>query len=176
MVCRFADCELMLSSGSAAVDVKADIFILDDTNQGVGLYKMSTCERIKTFDVPTKVACRVRTVAFHDQLTAVVCGSDHGQVYVFERRLGVIRDVLHIGFDDWVQTITVGPAKTNILLIYLPYSRPSILKDSRAVLLVDLVKTFEETTRYSCGSKKTSSCIQRPDIGLYSRGCGWWQV
>ncbi|KAE9391967.1 hypothetical protein BT96DRAFT_791315, partial [Gymnopus androsaceus JB14] len=37
-----------LIAGSAAINIKDDIFILDDTAQGIGLYKLSSCERIKT--------------------------------------------------------------------------------------------------------------------------------
>lgn len=100
--------ELNASSGSAAINIKDDIFILDDTAQGIGLYKLSSCERIKTFEVPMKVGRRSRTVAFHDQNTAVISGSDHGRVYIYERRLGTVRDTLYTGHDDWVQSIAVS--------------------------------------------------------------------
>ncbi|KAE9386615.1 hypothetical protein BT96DRAFT_803009, partial [Gymnopus androsaceus JB14] len=35
-------------AGDAAINLKDNIFILDDAAQGIGLYKLSSCERMKT--------------------------------------------------------------------------------------------------------------------------------
>lgn len=48
-----------------------------------------------------------RSVAVHDQGSAVVIGSDHGCVYVFDQRTGDVRDVISAG-TDWVQSVTVS--------------------------------------------------------------------
>lgn len=58
-------------------------------------------------------------MAFHDGASTVICGSDHGKVYIFDRRTGKINDTIHIGVKDWVQSIAVssyfrdGPNHTN---------------------------------------------------------------
>ncbi|KAF5315995.1 hypothetical protein D9758_018718 [Tetrapyrgos nigripes] len=75
----------VLERGGAAISVKDDAYILDDTSQGIALYKLSGSERVKTFAVETNER-RSRNVCFHDGGKAIVTGSDHGDVYVFDRR------------------------------------------------------------------------------------------
>ncbi|KAF5366414.1 hypothetical protein D9758_009811 [Tetrapyrgos nigripes] len=90
--------------GGAAISVKDDAYILDDTLQGVALYKLSGSERVKTFAVETNER-RSRNVCFHDGRKAIVTGSDHGDVYVFDRRTGEVNDIIHVGCKDWVQLV-----------------------------------------------------------------------
>ncbi|KAL0063175.1 hypothetical protein AAF712_009969 [Marasmius tenuissimus] len=90
--------------GGAAISVKDDAFILDDASQGVALFKLSASERLKTFAVASGER-RSRNVCFHDGGRAIITGSDHGNVYVFDRRTGEVSDVIDIGVRDWVQSI-----------------------------------------------------------------------
>ncbi|KAJ3780659.1 hypothetical protein GGU10DRAFT_278984, partial [Lentinula aff. detonsa] len=92
--------------GHAAINVKEDALIIDDVSQGVAVYKLSTTDRVKTFEVPCMTR-KLRFVAFHDGNSAIVTGSDHGKVYIFDRRTGNIIDTIYIGVDDWVQSIAV---------------------------------------------------------------------
>jgi WD40 repeat protein len=80
--------------------------IFDDVSQGVAVYKLSTTDRVKTFDVPFTTR-RIRQVAFHDGNKAIVTGSDHGSVYIFDRRTGDVIDTIKVGIKDWVQSIAV---------------------------------------------------------------------
>ncbi|KAJ7429427.1 quinon protein alcohol dehydrogenase-like superfamily [Mycena galericulata] len=43
---------------------------------------------------------------FADDCSSVVSGSDHGVVYVFDRRTGAVTDTLRVDPNDWVQTVT----------------------------------------------------------------------
>ena len=88
------------------INSKEDTIILDDVSQGVALYKLSSTERLKTFPVQFNQR-RSRNVAFHDGGKTIITGSDHGEVYVFDRRTGQISDIIPIGIRDWVQSITV---------------------------------------------------------------------
>ncbi|KAE9395485.1 hypothetical protein BT96DRAFT_788751, partial [Gymnopus androsaceus JB14] len=46
---QFLDSQMLNgSSGDAAINLKDDIFILDNAAQGIGLYKLSSCEHMKT--------------------------------------------------------------------------------------------------------------------------------
>jgi len=99
---------LIRDRGHAAVNTNEDTIILDDVSQGVALYKLSVTDRIKTFPVP-HTERRSRNVAFHDGGSTIISGSDHGKVYVFNRRTGDIYDVIYTGFKDWVQSIAVRP-------------------------------------------------------------------
>ncbi|KAJ3791428.1 hypothetical protein GGU11DRAFT_761613, partial [Lentinula aff. detonsa] len=85
-------------SGHAAINVKEDTLIIDNVSQGV--------------------AVKLRFVAFHDGNSAIVTGSDHGKVYIFDRRTGNIIDTIYIGVDDWVQSIaSVEEAGVPLILI-----------------------------------------------------------
>ncbi|KAF9268627.1 hypothetical protein L218DRAFT_853173, partial [Marasmius fiardii PR-910] len=93
--------------GHAAINIRDDVFIIDDVVQGVALYKLGNIDRVKTFQVPTE-ECRSRNVCFLGDGSIIVTGSDHGKVYAFERRTGDIYDVIDIGAKDWVQSLTVS--------------------------------------------------------------------
>jgi hypothetical protein len=46
-------------------------------------------------------------VIFAEDCRLIVIGSDHGRVYVFDRRSGDIIDELEMSTNSWVQTVTV---------------------------------------------------------------------
>lgn len=91
--------------------MKEDALIIDDVSQGVAVFKFSTTDRLKTFDVPFTTR-RLRSVAFHDGNSAIITGSDHGQVYIFNRRTGDVIDKIDIGIKDWVQSVAVRSVLT----------------------------------------------------------------
>jgi hypothetical protein len=69
--------------------------------------KLAGTERVKTFEVPHRER-RSRNVAFQDGTSTIrVIGSDHGNVYAFDRHTGEIIDKIYIGVKDWVQSISV---------------------------------------------------------------------
>ena len=97
---------LIRDRGHAVVNTNEDAIILDDVSQGVALYKLSVTDRLKTFPVP-HTERRSRNVAFHDGGSTIISGSDHGKVYIFNRRTGDIHNIIYTGFKDWVQSIAV---------------------------------------------------------------------
>ncbi|KAJ3964278.1 hypothetical protein EV361DRAFT_73339 [Lentinula raphanica] len=92
--------------GHAILNTKDDALILDDVSEGVALFKMSGTERVKTFEDPHRER-RSRNVAFLDGTSTIVSGSDHGAIYMFDRRTGEVTDRIHVGIRDWVQSISV---------------------------------------------------------------------
>ncbi|KAK7026735.1 hypothetical protein VNI00_015508 [Paramarasmius palmivorus] len=95
--------------GHAIISVKDDIIALDDTSQGICLYQLSVHHRLKTYPVPaTSRVARGRNVAFVDGNSALACGSDHGAIYVFDRRSGENTDILRLGFEDWAQSLATA--------------------------------------------------------------------
>ncbi|KIK54518.1 hypothetical protein GYMLUDRAFT_63121 [Collybiopsis luxurians FD-317 M1] len=92
--------------GSADVDLTKNRYITDDPSQGVGLFRLDG-GRLKTFEVKETKGWRPRQVTFADEGKTVVSGSDHGRVYVFDRRSGEVVDELSIGSENWVQTVLV---------------------------------------------------------------------
>lgn len=47
-------------------------------------------------------------MVFAEDCSKIVIGSDHGFVYVFDRRSGDIIDKLEMGEGGWVQTVIVS--------------------------------------------------------------------
>ncbi len=104
-------------SANAAITDAKDIVGIDDPAEGVALVRLQDGARVRTFPVPVRKSCRPRQVAFAEEGKVVVCGSDHGKVYVFDRRTGGKIDELHVDQEDWVQTLTVsGGAVIRVLL------------------------------------------------------------
>lgn len=62
------------------------------------------------FEIPREreLEMRLRHVRFAENGWAVVSGSDHGVVYVFETRTGNVLQKLEIGALQWVQAIAVS--------------------------------------------------------------------
>ncbi|KAJ7067766.1 WD40-repeat-containing domain protein [Mycena belliarum] len=98
--------------GDAALHLEGGALCMDEPSTGVNIYRLDRRELVKSFPVKvTKPAMRSRQVAFVDEhkkeYKSVVSGSDHGMVYVFDRRSGDV-EVLKVHADDWVQTVAVS--------------------------------------------------------------------
>ncbi|KAF9255360.1 hypothetical protein L218DRAFT_1008667 [Marasmius fiardii PR-910] len=102
--------------GHAAVNLRNDVFVIADMFQGPAIYKYTTQERIRVFQLKARkqlrgkeqvVEWRSKNVAFLGDGKMVVSGSDHGKLYIFERRTEELYDVIDVGGGDWVQTLTV---------------------------------------------------------------------
>ncbi|KAJ7242228.1 WD40-repeat-containing domain protein, partial [Mycena rebaudengoi] len=92
--------------GDAGVNQRKGVFCIDDPFQGAALYRLDECRRVKTFGITmTKTFGRPRQVCFADDCTAIVSGSDHGIIYVFDRRTGEVIDRLRVDDQDWAQTV-----------------------------------------------------------------------
>lgn len=87
-------------SGGAAVNSRRGVFCIDDPSQGVALYRLSSRARIRTYAVPVTKSMRPRQVTFAEDCSAIVSGSDHGVVYILDRRSGDIVDELRMDPDS----------------------------------------------------------------------------
>jgi hypothetical protein len=94
-----------LFSGDATVNTKKGVFCVDDSAQGVGLYRLETGARIRTFPVAITKTTRPRQIDLAEDCSVIISGSDHGIVYAFDRRTGETIDQLRVHPDDWVQTV-----------------------------------------------------------------------
>lgn len=82
------------------------MFCVDDPLQGVGLYRLDSGARIRTYSVAAKKTPRPRQVTFAEDCSIILSGSDHGAIYSFDRRSAQTIDVLKAG-NDRVQAMTV---------------------------------------------------------------------
>ncbi|KAJ7620531.1 hypothetical protein DFH06DRAFT_1317747 [Mycena polygramma] len=93
--------------GCAEYNQTGGVFALDDPLQGIALYRTDHEARVRSFPVKrTQPFARPRDVCFADNCASVVSGSDHGCIYVFDRRSAAVTDTLRIGTSDWVQSVT----------------------------------------------------------------------
>jgi hypothetical protein len=90
------------------VNVRKGVFCIDDPAQGAALYRLQSGAKVKTYPVKKTRNMRERQVVFAEDCSLIVIGSDHGIVYVFDRRSGNILDKLEVSRGNWVQTITVS--------------------------------------------------------------------
>jgi hypothetical protein len=75
---------------------------------GFGLHKLSDGTYVRGY--PTQVQGRafVKSVRFLENCSAIVGGSDHGSVYVFDKDTGTVLDKLHHADSGLVQVVTVS--------------------------------------------------------------------
>ena len=78
---------------------------LDDPAQGAVLYRLGSKARVRSYKIPTKRSARPRQVAFAEECSRIVAGSDHGKVYVFDRRSGEVAEELSADSSIWIQTV-----------------------------------------------------------------------
>ena len=84
------------------------ICVVDNVGNGFDLYKMDSGLFIRT--LPTKAPTRTypRGVAFANNSQAVIGGSDHGQVYIFDHRTGKVLVRLKHSRSGGVETLGVS--------------------------------------------------------------------
>ncbi|KAJ7036009.1 hypothetical protein C8F04DRAFT_1181782 [Mycena alexandri] len=94
--------------GDIALDNRKNVRCMDDPSSGTNLYRLEDHTHVKTFLVPVTKQSRLRQVALLEECKFVVSGSDHGIVYVFDRRSGKIIDELRVDAREWVQMAAAG--------------------------------------------------------------------
>ncbi|KAJ3990907.1 hypothetical protein F5050DRAFT_1906032 [Lentinula boryana] len=145
---------MVIIRGHAVLNTKDDAIILDDVAQGVALFKMAGSERVKTFEVPHK-ECRSRNVAFHDGTSTVISGSDHGNVYAFDRRTGDVIDMIYVGVKDWVQSILTVEA-SGVPLLFVGQSGENVGKTE--IQMWEKVNVKSTTNKISSKSVWEDGC------------------
>ncbi|KAJ7042754.1 WD40-repeat-containing domain protein [Mycena alexandri] len=101
--------KLTACSADASIDASKSSMCLADPIYGVSVHRLEDdgLRKVKSFKVPaTKKRTRVRKVSFANQFREIVSGSDHGLIYVFDRKDGHTVDVLRIDKVEWTQTVT----------------------------------------------------------------------
>ncbi|KAJ6484907.1 WD40-repeat-containing domain protein [Mycena sanguinolenta] len=103
---RLEHWEVGILIGDASIDTRRATVCIDDIHSGGIIYRLDDHQRVKALAVPfTTQEKRPRQVRFVDDSKVIVIGSDHGVVYIFDRRNGQIIDRLDLGGKDWVQTL-----------------------------------------------------------------------
>jgi glucose dehydrogenase len=75
---------------------------------GFGLYQTDKSIWLRNFPTGIPFVKKPKQVLFGEECKAIVGGSDHGVVYVFDRRTGSELDILPHAKGGMVQTISVS--------------------------------------------------------------------
>ncbi|KAI6023549.1 WD40-repeat-containing domain protein, partial [Pisolithus microcarpus] len=94
------------NSGSVCIDRTGSLFAIDNAISGFSLHRLSDGSCIRTYDTkPLKTY--PKQVAFMEDGTVIVGGSDNGLVYIFEKNTGTLRQRLRHSQTARAQTVTV---------------------------------------------------------------------
>ncbi|KAJ7131054.1 WD40-repeat-containing domain protein [Mycena epipterygia] len=92
--------------GDAAFNWRDGVFCLDDPASGPALFRISDQMKTKTYEIDRKRKNgRPRKVRFGEHGSTIICGSDHGCVYIFDTRSGERLETLSVGSSEWVQVV-----------------------------------------------------------------------
>jgi hypothetical protein len=94
-------------SGSAAVDHARNQFVVDSVENGFNLHRLDNGHWRLNYTTGKPSRKLPKQIAFGEDSNVVVGGSDHGSVYVFDKRTGSPLHVLRHQERGLVQTITV---------------------------------------------------------------------
>jgi outer membrane protein assembly factor BamB len=81
--------------------------VVDNASDGFDLYHLDTGSFIRNFPTGMPTKRYPKQVEFSEDSRVVIGGSDHGCVYVFDRKTGSVLDILRHADQGLVQTITV---------------------------------------------------------------------
>lgn len=96
--------------GNAAVNLEHRICVIDNVSNGFDIYRLDSGQFVRTLVTREPIKTYPKGVAFANNCQAIIGGSDHGYVYIFERKSGCILGKLAHARNDGVQTIEVGTA------------------------------------------------------------------
>ncbi|KAJ6614953.1 hypothetical protein B0H10DRAFT_1950348 [Mycena sp. CBHHK59/15] len=95
--------------GGAAFNWRDGVFCLDNPTSGPALFRISDQIKAKAYEIERKRKReRPRNVQFGEHGSTIVCGSDHGCVYVFDTRSGEKIETLSVGSSEWVQVVATA--------------------------------------------------------------------
>jgi hypothetical protein len=103
-------CEATISRcrrGHVAVSTLRAQFVVDNGSDGFDLHQLDTGAFIRTLSTGLPTWRQPKQVTFVDNSQLVVAGSDHGAIYVFDRKTGARLEVLRHSKDGLVQTVAV---------------------------------------------------------------------
>jgi len=113
------NCFLTGSSGNTTVDIEHRLCVIDNVNNGFDIYKIDSRNFVRTLITRDPIKTYPKGVAFANHSQAIVGGSDHGLVYIFERKSGRVITTLRHGKAEGVQTVTVSDLVTPNQYAYL---------------------------------------------------------
>jgi PQQ enzyme repeat len=98
---------LIICRGNAAVDLEHRLCVVDNVGSGFDLYKVDSGNFVRTLSTGDPLKTYPKGVAFVDNSHAIIGGSDHGRVYIFDRKTGKVLHTLKHAKKGGAETIAV---------------------------------------------------------------------
>jgi hypothetical protein len=90
------------------VSLEHRICVIDNVSNGFDIYRLDSGQFVRTLVTREPIRTYPKGVAFANNCQAIIGGSDHGYVYIFERKSGRLLGKLAHARNDGVQTIEVS--------------------------------------------------------------------
>lgn len=95
------------NSGHGAASTKCQEFVVDNTTDGFDLYTEAGTF-VQNFQIGIPIKWFPRQVVFGENSEVIVGGSDHREVYVFDRETGTLLDTLNHGNKALIQAVAIS--------------------------------------------------------------------
>lgn len=92
------------------MDTERSLIAVDNVATGFDLYKIVNGDKkfVRTLEVGKPSKTYAKSVVFGNGSRAVVAGSDHGKVYIFDRMSGVVLKKITHSKNGGVETVSVS--------------------------------------------------------------------
>jgi hypothetical protein len=94
---------------NVTIDHDHDYFAVDNVNQGFSLYSLEDMRFLHEYPTGQPTRRFPKQIEFGEGGRVLVGGSDHGTIYVFDRKTGLVMDTLHHEDKGLSQAVTVSP-------------------------------------------------------------------
>ncbi|KAJ7744347.1 WD40-repeat-containing domain protein [Mycena metata] len=107
---RLTDVKLHVLRQQWNRDNHKNVLCIDEPSLGTNIYRLDDQACIKTLPVSAKKKDQTKTrqVGLLEECKFIISGSDHGVVYVFNRRSGATVDELRVHPSEYVQTVATA--------------------------------------------------------------------
>ncbi|KJA13417.1 hypothetical protein HYPSUDRAFT_209558 [Hypholoma sublateritium FD-334 SS-4] len=92
--------------GNAAVDIERSICVVDNVANGFDIYRLDTGGFLRTLEVGKPTKTYAKGVVFANLSNAIIAGSDHGRIYIFDRKSGLVLAKIKHSRTGGVETIS----------------------------------------------------------------------
>jgi hypothetical protein len=86
---------------------KRNQFVIDNVSDGFDLHQLDNSAYVRTFLTRDSNGTVPKEAVFGEDARIIIGGSDHGKIYIFDRRTGKNLQVLDHGDRSIVQAVTV---------------------------------------------------------------------
>ncbi|KJA13352.1 hypothetical protein HYPSUDRAFT_59954 [Hypholoma sublateritium FD-334 SS-4] len=135
--------------GNAAVDIGRNICVIDNVANGFDIHRLDRDAGtfVRTLEVGKPTKTYAKGVVFANESHAVIAGSDHGRVYIFDRKSGLILAKIKHSKMGGVETISAHDNPDGSVLI-----ASASIQDPSGVCPIRLWTWTPSKKRQSAGS------------------------